>query len=616
MDQSVVISVHPTIVLAAIKKQLAEERQDSQILEKGSFVKYLPNGNALPVSDTASLGTRRLLGIAGAIVLPTPEEAGPLSLDDFEGFDESFPLSSPRSLQACRLDGVLPEELFYASEELFEEPGVSKRVQQLRHDFFEVFRQDTLSMLRSTRRRLCGERADAEESKVEVSSPSSRSRPSSSTLRDGTPHGVHGVHGTVSQTTKAKDASRCTGLGGTWGLALEFKTYSQTFNFLEAVKPFLDWRSMGDQPLVSAHCNRWGSTMSRSRPCSPSSSPANSRENMISYFEFQADAVKKAAAEISGLALQLKRLPAEKNHETIGGLVLRTEAETVQQRRRNSLTLAQECAEATRNVNACVRAAKSQKDRAEKHYLEVRGKQSRRDASFQASRSPWPEVYKELNESKVEWALQRKEFCSKRKEALHQNWSQSEEAKNEAVAKMVAQDPVWMKRTQTMRDLRKIHFARRWLNKRIQWSLHDELARVHFERKVLSLAKRMDTEDHIKELQTRKEMCADIKRELKELRLVMKAMVAEREKRRQDCRRQDVSKELAALAHQFNKGLTAVAAPRVLQNSPGGTGKSQRQRPASTASRQLGTAPLRSFPRFDWGRFGVESMSKTWSASG
>jgi len=69
-------------------------------------------------------------------------------------FDEMAPkcnITSPRSLQACKLEGVLPSELAFKPPEAFAERSLSPRLVKLRYDFFEAKRRDLLAAARRAR---------------------------------------------------------------------------------------------------------------------------------------------------------------------------------------------------------------------------------------------------------------------------------------------------------------------------------------------------------------------------------------------------------------------------------------------------------------------------------
>mmetsp|Transcript_110987 Transcript_110987/g.324654 ORF Transcript_110987/g.324654 Transcript_110987/m.324654 type:complete len:523 (+) Transcript_110987:114-1682(+) len=69
-------------------------------------------------------------------------------------FDEANPkavINSPRSLQACKQEGVLPQELVYKPVEAFQEKNLEPRLVKLRYDFFEAKRRDLLAAARRAR---------------------------------------------------------------------------------------------------------------------------------------------------------------------------------------------------------------------------------------------------------------------------------------------------------------------------------------------------------------------------------------------------------------------------------------------------------------------------------
>lgn len=599
--EEVVINVLPQNTLLAIKEQLSSELGLPELLEKGKFVKFLPNGDRAAVTDTMILGTRRLLGLIGARLSPPPEEAPPLSLDDFEGVDDSIPLLSPRSLQACRLDGVLPKELFYAPAELFAEHGVSSRAQRLRHDFFEAFRQDSLAILRATRRIVIAKESATQD--VLHWPPSHEFGSSFSRIVDSV--------GSVSDPLDmAEDEMRITGVAGTWGGALEPKKYLNTFRFFEAMKPYLDPRQVMEGSFPPLQSSLWGSTTARSR----ASSPSFSRENKSFISDSQADdrTVNKAEREIIGLVKTLKKMPAEKDLPTVDGVARNTEALTVRQRRLKDLALQKRCDEAGQTIKCQAEVARAQRDRVDRHYLEVQKLQRLRDRSFEACQlPPKQQIYEEVCEEKITYALERKAFCLKKKEVIRQKWLKDEETKLEALARLSAHEPVWQNRVAQMRGLCQIHVARKWLDRRIRWAAHEaELEHAYVDKKE-HMGKKMEVQEaNTQSINFKKLVCAEFKREFKDLRLVMKGIVAEREQRRQEKRRQDVAEELIRLANdRKDKSLDGVLAPLSMVKSHQMFSRSLHSDRSLSGTSRMGSS--RCFPRFDWGRFSAEARSPT-----
>mmetsp|Transcript_70128 Transcript_70128/g.186858 ORF Transcript_70128/g.186858 Transcript_70128/m.186858 type:complete len:212 (+) Transcript_70128:52-687(+) len=79
----------------------------------------------------------------------------------FANFDEhrKVPpfLNSPRSLEACERQGVLPEELMFRSLHSFFDKSVPEQVVQMRFDHYEARRHEKLSQVREEYRVILGE---------------------------------------------------------------------------------------------------------------------------------------------------------------------------------------------------------------------------------------------------------------------------------------------------------------------------------------------------------------------------------------------------------------------------------------------------------------------------
>jgi len=87
-------------------------------------------------------------------------------------FDENNPriiVNSPRSLQACKTEGVLPHELTFKPIEAFQEKNLSPRLVKLRYDFFEAKRRDLLAAARKAREQIVAEeKREKESSQLDV----------------------------------------------------------------------------------------------------------------------------------------------------------------------------------------------------------------------------------------------------------------------------------------------------------------------------------------------------------------------------------------------------------------------------------------------------------------
>jgi len=88
------------------------------------------------------------------------------SLVTFDENDPRMVITSPRSLQACKTEGVLPQELVFRPIETFQERSLSPRLVKLRYDFFEAKRRDLLAAARKAREQMVAEEKRSQESSM------------------------------------------------------------------------------------------------------------------------------------------------------------------------------------------------------------------------------------------------------------------------------------------------------------------------------------------------------------------------------------------------------------------------------------------------------------------
>lgn len=74
-----------------------------------------------------------------------------VSLSNLDEFEQHCLINTPRSLEACKKEGIDPEELLYIPPEAFTQPHLSVRLQQLHFEFFEAKRKEILSIVKRAR---------------------------------------------------------------------------------------------------------------------------------------------------------------------------------------------------------------------------------------------------------------------------------------------------------------------------------------------------------------------------------------------------------------------------------------------------------------------------------
>lgn len=77
-----------------------------------------------------------------------------LSIDNYDFYETKRKLNSPRSKEACKLEGVLPKELLYVPKEKFQESGIPKEVANLRYEFHENKRKELFDLVKNCREKL------------------------------------------------------------------------------------------------------------------------------------------------------------------------------------------------------------------------------------------------------------------------------------------------------------------------------------------------------------------------------------------------------------------------------------------------------------------------------
>ena len=71
-------------------------------------------------------------------------------------------MNSPRSLEACRQLGILPEELYYQDFDTYirmnpEVIGLPKEIQKIRFENIDKYRKETIEMAKTQRERIIEE---------------------------------------------------------------------------------------------------------------------------------------------------------------------------------------------------------------------------------------------------------------------------------------------------------------------------------------------------------------------------------------------------------------------------------------------------------------------------
>lgn len=75
-----------------------------------------------------------------------------VSILTMDPMEQKRKINSPRSLEACRLEGVKAKELLYIPKELFQDPKLPDEVGKLRYEFNENKRQELIALVKKARK--------------------------------------------------------------------------------------------------------------------------------------------------------------------------------------------------------------------------------------------------------------------------------------------------------------------------------------------------------------------------------------------------------------------------------------------------------------------------------
>mmetsp|Transcript_25816 Transcript_25816/g.46696 ORF Transcript_25816/g.46696 Transcript_25816/m.46696 type:complete len:715 (-) Transcript_25816:58-2202(-) len=545
-QDEVTMRADPTQTMGDVRKDLADMFDRVEILTEGVFVKQMPNGTTVPIHDAQKLGTRRQLLYQGPPLRPPSEAPPPVNLAEFDGLDERLEIGSPRSLRAMKLQGVVPDELYYAPPEAFWEPGLDDMIMYLHHDFFEAWRLDTLAMCLAARERIIAEEGDVEESWAEQSH-----REWMGQIHDWWSHGKDGPE--PSKLSRPSDAvavlpkmatvndpdEQIAGTGGNWAGALEPYSYPIVNAFMEGIRHWANLERVLERPLKGEekdpNANRFG----------PGGSPAGHKPPRLDLDAPNMKAMK-ATKEVEKLVKQLKRIKREKARPQMAGLVLQTNSQAVVQLRKNHQARRRTQNDVKLTTEFMVYVAEYQREKADDHFKEVLDWREHREACSIESRGPWKTVGQE---TQFNIAYRRAEYWHERRDAIHQQQLEDEDERNKANSQRTKDDIALKKNVANIRDLTRIRFARNWLDRRIRWAKCETVvAKANDAWKTSIMNKHAEAQARVHDRNIRLAKFIELKREYKALRRMLQSMSEGRETARQRCRRDAVMHELSSIA--------------------------------------------------------------------
>lgn len=619
-EEAILITVPRDAPLGDVKKALADMFERPEIASDGRFLKTMPNGATVNMHDNQKLGSRKELIYEGPALALAPEAAPLLTLEEFDGFDEKVEVQSPRSLRALELQGVVLDELYYAPPECFWEPGLDTMIVKLHHDFFEAWRQDTLDMCRLQRDRVMsegpGEEAQLDQSTREWMISVNSSKPEAGATRMEQPAEKSCIPRFYN--TESSPGERIYGTGGNWSGILEPHAYPLTMQFFEDLQYWMQPDKVFERTYQGQE-----KLMKQSHGAKPSPKGISIPECLD--LDAPGIKVKDASKEVAKMVGELQRIPREAKRPQAVSLASNTLSVAVVQRSENAKARRAAVKDVVSHAESMASLAEGQREATDAHIKEVNLWRGHREACSQESRGSWKNEAQERNFAN---AYRRAEHWYKRREAVHESEMEAEEKRYEATIKIAQRDVAVTMRVGRIRDLTRIKFARQWLERRIRWAKQETITSKKNEAwKAATLQKQDDAQARIHDHNVRWAKFIEFKKEFLALRRTMCRMAADREFKRQHQRRKDIATHLTSFAEKAEAAKKSQAESQMeafLSNKDLAwkrrSFKSMHSLSAGKLSAQASwSTPERTstkrFPRFDFGRFGAESLTGSTSGS-
>eukprot|EP00929_Paragymnodinium_shiwhaense_P113080 TRINITY_DN81348_c0_g1_i1.p1 TRINITY_DN81348_c0_g1~~TRINITY_DN81348_c0_g1_i1.p1 ORF type:complete len:523 (+),score=235.97 TRINITY_DN81348_c0_g1_i1:123-1691(+) len=436
--------------------------------------------------------------------MPPKKSVPSLELTSLENFDEKNPkcdLNSPRSLQACKSEGVLAQELLYKPPEAFAERGLSPRLVKLRYDFFEAKRRDLLAAAKRARDQIMTEEKrekGEEESKLALISKESG-------LTKGAVLALQGdtLRKEREKLLKAQQIER------TWlqnALNMELKQ--------------LQTLEQNNSNLTKQASNDMEAQKEKARKIKELNDQRAAEE-------------ERKAREAEARAKLEKQIAKEEFAKQQEDLEKKAKQEAIKQR----AAYERQCAEADRKKEA-------ERLKQEKKEAEAREQEARKN-ELRAQDLRRQEV---MEQQKASFQMQMREKQEARDLRIYQsiqaNMEIETKRRNDYEAKC-ANDAKREERLLQARALQQEQSAKQsfqvmMTRKRIQ----EEAARKDEERRSSILEGQEDTEMRLLEHEQKKERYLDFKRELDGLRSKNKEINVERQRRKEEAHREKVAEEV------------------------------------------------------------------------
>eukprot|EP00927_Polykrikos_kofoidii_P085692 TRINITY_DN9385_c0_g1_i8.p1 TRINITY_DN9385_c0_g1~~TRINITY_DN9385_c0_g1_i8.p1 ORF type:complete len:540 (+),score=168.32 TRINITY_DN9385_c0_g1_i8:66-1685(+) len=428
-------------------------------------------------------------------------EIAPITLETYDPTNAKSIISSPLSLQACKLEGVLVKELAYKPPEAFQERGLSPRLVKLRWDFYEAKRKDLLAAAKRCREGLI---ADEKREKGE-------------------------------EQNQLEIISRETGLSKGAVLALKGDTLKQErVKLLKAQENERAWlqnalnnelkqlqRLEGNTKMQAEEANK---DMERQKEAARKLKELNDRRAM----EEERKALEAEARQ--KLEKQIAREEFAKQQEE---LKAKAEIEAQEQK------LAYE-----RSVANAERKRQAEMEKAEKREAAYRDQEARKN-ELRAQDLRRQEVMEQQKESRAVALREQQDARDQRIFASIRNNVEIEQKRREDFEEKQKHDSLREERLAQERALEQEKMAKKSFQLMMKRKcIQEEAVRKMEEKRGIILEAQEDTEMRLLEHEQKKERYLDFKKELDSLRLKNKEINVERQRRKEEALREKIAADV------------------------------------------------------------------------
>jgi len=420
------------------------------------------------------------------------------SLASFEENNPKAVINSPRSLQACKSEGVLPQELIYKPVEAFQEKNLSPRLVKLRYDFFEAKRRDLLAASRRARDALLAdERRDRESSNHQLAMVAKESGLSKGAVLALNSDGLKQER---MKLLRAQENER------TWLKS----ALNAELNQLKALEK-------ANSYMVSEASNNDDKMREQSR-------------KLKELNDKRAADEERKQMEMEARQKLEKQLAKEEFHKQQLELEKKREKEAAEQR-----------AAYERQVAEAARKVQLEKEKQEKREEEYRQLQARKD-EMRAQDQRRMDVMSQKQEAYNHLMAEKKEARDMRIYNSIQANMEIENKRREDFEKKQSEDQAREERLMQALALKQEESAKRSFQTMMRRKvIQEEAQRKSEERRMAILDQQEETEYRLMEHEQKKERYLDFKRELDGLRCKNKEINVERQRRREEAERENVA---------------------------------------------------------------------------